>query len=50
MDIIILIFYLINTAKGLLFFISIPFVAAPFIQNNINEINAISSFQKEQNR
>jgi filamentous hemagglutinin len=39
---------LINTASGLLLLPAVPFAAAPFIQNNINEINAINSFKKEE--
>lgn len=41
---------LVNTASGLLLIPAAPFAAAPFIQNNINEINAINSFKKEQQK
>ncbi|RXK05704.1 two-partner secretion domain-containing protein [Halarcobacter bivalviorum] len=40
----------INTASGLLLIPSIPFAVAPFIQNNISEINAINSLKKEQKK
>jgi filamentous hemagglutinin len=38
----------VNTASGLLLLPAAPFAAAPFIQNNINEINAISNMKKQE--
>jgi hypothetical protein len=32
----------INISSGLLLIPAIPFAAAPFIQNNINELNTIN--------
>jgi filamentous hemagglutinin len=41
---------LVNTASGLLLIPAIPFAAAPFIQNNINEINDIKNIQKQEEK
>ncbi|MDD2640467.1 MAG: hypothetical protein PHS65_05700 [Arcobacteraceae bacterium] len=38
----------IKILSGLLLIPAIPFAAAPFIQNNINEINAISNMKKQE--
>lgn len=41
---------LVNVASGALLVPSIPLATAPFIQNNINEINTINYIQKEENK
>lgn len=48
MDIFILILYLVNTASGLLLIPAIPFAVAPFIQNNIGELNTINYIRKQE--
>ena len=39
---------LVNTASGLLLIPAAPFAAAPFIQNNINELNTINYIRKQE--
>jgi filamentous hemagglutinin len=41
---------LVNTASGLLLIAAIPFAAAPFIQNNINELNTINYIRKQEEK
>lgn len=41
---------LVNTASGLLLIPAIPFAAAPFIQNNINELNTINYIRKQEEK
>ncbi|MDD3325327.1 MAG: hypothetical protein PHN38_09445 [Sulfurospirillaceae bacterium] len=41
---------LVNVASGALLVPSIPLATAPFIQNNINEINTINYIQKEEEK
>ncbi|WP_419765266.1 MAG: hypothetical protein ACNI28_02270 [Arcobacter sp.] len=41
---------LVNTASGLLLIPAVPLAAAPFIQNNINEINGINYIQKQEEK
>lgn len=50
MDIFILILYLVNTASGLLLIPAIPFAVAPFIQNNIGELNTINYIRKQEEK
>jgi len=39
---------LVNTASGLLLIPAAPFATAPFIQNNINELNTINYIRKKE--
>jgi filamentous hemagglutinin len=41
---------LVNTASGLLLIAAIPFAAAPFIENNINELNTINYIRKQEEK
>jgi filamentous hemagglutinin len=40
----------INISSGLLLIPAIPFAAAPFIQNNINELNTINYIRKQEDK
>jgi filamentous hemagglutinin len=41
---------LVNVASGALLIPSIPFAAAPFIQNNISELNLINFLKKQEDK
>jgi filamentous hemagglutinin len=41
---------LINVSSGALLIPAIPLAAAPFIQNNINEIHTINYIQKQEEK
>ena len=41
---------LVNTASGLLLIPAIPLAVAPFIQNNINELNTINYIRKQEEK
>ncbi|QOG12439.1 hypothetical protein [Arcobacter sp. FWKO B] len=41
---------LVNVASGLLLMPSVPFATAPFIQNNINELNTINYIRKQEEK
>jgi filamentous hemagglutinin len=40
----------INISSGALLIPSVPFAAAPFIQNNINELNTINYIRKQEEK
>jgi filamentous hemagglutinin len=40
----------INISSGLLLIPAIPFAAAPFMQNNINDLNTINYIRKQEEK